>query len=214
MVISPRTVPTHLTHVHTKLDGLDRLTANGRFAVADSSEAATNLMMDLAPPMSAFVRERCTREPGAEVKRDVLYTAWKDWAEENGHAVTAKSTFGRDLRAVVPELRDFQKRDGFQMFRYYGGIALLPASPASDGETAGQDVSSEAGYPASNGQAKPQVSDPEAGEAPKSAFKTRYNNGAKPFCPGCGYYYYAANGHHRGDCTAVVSKLLQEETDQ
>ena len=50
-----------------------------------SSEDATNLMADLASPMSAFVRERCTREPGAEVCRDDLYDAWKQWAEDNGH---------------------------------------------------------------------------------------------------------------------------------
>ncbi len=115
------------------LEGLDRLNSNGRFTVPDASEDAVNLMMDLASPVSAFVRDRCTRNPGDEVYRDDLYSDWREWAEDNGHHAGAKSTFGRDLRAVIPELRDFQKRVGEHMFRYYAGIALLPASPASGG---------------------------------------------------------------------------------
>ena len=41
------------------LAGLDRLDRRGRFAVPDSSRDAAVLMMDLASPVSAFVRECC-----------------------------------------------------------------------------------------------------------------------------------------------------------
>jgi putative DNA primase/helicase len=200
--------------------------------VPKSSEDATNLMADLASPMSAFIRERCTREPGAEVYRDDLYSDWKVWADDNGHAVTAKSTFGRDLRAVVPGLRDIQKRIDGHMFRYYGGIALLPASPASPPETAGQgDLSEagnpasgwaasrqshgaagrEAGHPASNGQVKPQVSDFEASEAPGSALKAQHNGAQPPRftppdgpgrCDRCGFH--VGTQGHRDDCTSKL----------
>ena len=167
------------------LEGLDRLNRNGRFTVPGSSEDAANLMMDLASPMSAFVRERCVREPDAEVHRDDLYQEWQSWADDNGHKAGAKSTFGRDLRAVVPELRDFKRRSGDRLLRYYARIALLPASPASPG--------TEAGWTASLGSAKPQASTTEAGEAGKTAFKAQH-------CSGCGHYL-AAHGHHRDDCT-------------
>src|SRR5262249_38465461 len=83
------------------LAGLDRLVGTGRFTVPGTSADAANLMMDLASPMSAFVRDRCVRDVNATVECDVLYTTWKGWAEENGHRAGAKSTFGRDLRAVV-----------------------------------------------------------------------------------------------------------------
>ncbi len=59
------------------LEGLDRLVRNGRFTVPGSSEDAAHLMMDLASPVSAFVRDRCVREPGASVLADELYDAWK-----------------------------------------------------------------------------------------------------------------------------------------
>ena len=167
------------------LAGLDRLNANGKFTVPGSSEDAANLMMDLASPMSAFVRERCVREPNAEVYRDDLYQAWQSWADDNGHKSGSKSTFGRDLRAVVPELRDFKRGTGAQAQRYYARIALLPASPASHPD--------EAGWTDFGDSLKPQVNGTEAGEAPKTAFKA-------PYCPGCGYYF-ATNGHHSDSCT-------------
>ncbi|MGO9510337.1 MAG: phage/plasmid primase, P4 family, partial [Mycobacterium sp.] len=88
------------------LDGLDRVTANGRFTVPAAAADATRLMADLASPMSAFVRDACVRRPDAIVSRDELYRAWANWTVENGHVCGAKSSFGRDLRSVVPELKD------------------------------------------------------------------------------------------------------------
>jgi putative DNA primase/helicase len=94
------------------LDGLDRLDRNGRFTVPESSTDATNLMMDLASPISAFVRESCVRGSDQQVPVDYLYEAWKSWAEDNGHQAGAKSTFGRNLRTVVPSIKTSQPRSG------------------------------------------------------------------------------------------------------
>jgi putative DNA primase/helicase len=41
------------------VEGLDRLNKNGKFTVPKSSDDEAVLMMDLASPMSAFVRQRC-----------------------------------------------------------------------------------------------------------------------------------------------------------
>jgi putative DNA primase/helicase len=106
------------------LEGLDRLNLNGRFTVPGSSEDAANLMMDLASPVSAFVRDCCARGPGESVLADRLYDAWKQWAEDNGHHAGAKSTFGRNLRAVVPELKMSQPRVSGGRERRYERIDL------------------------------------------------------------------------------------------
>jgi len=106
------------------LEGLDRLVSNGRFTVPRSSEDAAALMMDLASPVSAFVRDRCARGPSESVGRDALYAAWKAWAEDNGHQAGAKSTFGRNLRAVVPGLMTSQPRVGGDRERRYERIGL------------------------------------------------------------------------------------------
>ena len=95
------------------LEGLDRLVRDGRFTVPGSSEDAAHLMMDLASPVSAFVRDCCDRGPGESILADRLYDAWKRWAEDNGHHAGAKSTFGRNLRAVVPGVKMSQPRVGW-----------------------------------------------------------------------------------------------------
>ena len=101
------------------LQGLDRLNRNGRFTVPASSHDVALLMADLASPVSAFVRENCIREPGATVTVNDLYAEWRSWAEQNGHPPGSKITFGRDLRAVVPELHASQQSiDGKRVHTY------------------------------------------------------------------------------------------------
>jgi putative DNA primase/helicase len=111
------------------LEGLKRLERQGRFTEPKSSCDAAALMADLASPVSAFVRECCVVRPDATIPRDNLYAAWKVWAENNGHRGIAKSTFGRDLRAVVPGVKDFRPRKGEKQIHSYTYIALRPDSP-------------------------------------------------------------------------------------
>jgi putative DNA primase/helicase len=106
------------------LEGLDRLTRNGKFTVPASSRDVTNLMMDLASPISAFVRERCAIGPDHEVMVDRLYETWKEWAEENGHQSGAKVTFGRNLRSVVPSLKLSQPTINGVRVRRFAGIGI------------------------------------------------------------------------------------------
>jgi len=129
------------------LQGLDRLTRNGRFTEPESSRDAAALMMDLASPVSAFVRERCVRNHDAWVTRDDLYAAWCSWAEANGHQRTAKSTFGRDLRSVVPGMKDSQVRFGGSRVWCYAYIGLLPVPPVPEDEPAGGGFASGTGNP-------------------------------------------------------------------
>lgn len=145
------------------LEGLDRLNTNGRFTVPKSSDDSATLMMDIASPMSAFVREKTTTDPRRAataalyrpyqhelavkaadnghlvlVLRDDLYAAYKTWAEDNGHHCGAKSTFGRDLRAVVPKLHDFRPVINGKQIHTYAGIGLLPDLLDLGGDGAGQ----------------------------------------------------------------------------
>ncbi len=80
-------------------------------------------LADLVSPTSAFVRDRCEVGPVSEVRCDELYAAWKAWAEDNGHRVGSSSSFGRDLRAVLPSLRTVRPRDDDRQ-RWYRGLHL------------------------------------------------------------------------------------------
>lgn len=150
--------------------GLDRLTANGRFTVPASADAAATMMMDLASPVSAFVRECCERGPDLTVERDVLYLAWKLWAETNGHLPGAKITFGRSVHAAVPGLGRADIPVGGRRVHGYRGIALLgenhyrgnnpdrPAQPAQQAESAGQGRFGSNRGPAQRATAYPETS--------------------------------------------------------
>lgn len=106
------------------LDGLDRLRAQGRFTRPTSTDEAVIALSDLASPVAAFVRDRCTRGLEAEVPIADLYNAWKAWAEDNGHKPGTSQRLGRDLRAVIPGLRVVRPRDGDDRERVYRGVTL------------------------------------------------------------------------------------------
>ena len=106
------------------LDGLERLAATNTFTRPSSTDEAITTLRDLASPVAAFVRSRCSVGAEKEVAVDDLWTAWKSWAEENGHPARTKQVFGRDLRAAVPRVQVTQPRDGEERHRVYAGIVL------------------------------------------------------------------------------------------
>jgi putative DNA primase/helicase len=109
------------------IDGRDRLTRRGHFVQPVSAKQAADELADLSSPTAAFVRDRCTVAPGCCVEVDVLYLVWRAWCDEQhrDHPGTVQ-TFGRDLRAVVPDLDIVQPRDPKtgKRLRYYRGIGL------------------------------------------------------------------------------------------
>jgi len=63
-------------------------------------------MRDLASPVGAFVREECERK----ISVDALHSAYKVWADNNGHSRTSKQVFGHDLHAAVPAIKKPEQR--------------------------------------------------------------------------------------------------------
>jgi hypothetical protein len=105
------------------LDGLDRLTRQGRFTEPKFSLDSILALQDLVSPKAAFVRDCCEVGIGYDLVAG-LFDAWKVWAETNGHRPGTVQTFGRDIRAVVPSLRQARPRDGEDRERRYVGIRL------------------------------------------------------------------------------------------
>ena len=108
--------------------GRDRLAARGYFVQPASAKQAVEELSDLASPVGAFVRERCIVGPHHCVECEVLYGAWTRWCDEQHRDYKGTiQSFGRDLRAVVPDLEVTQPRDPRtgERLRYYQGIGLL-----------------------------------------------------------------------------------------
>src|SRR5262249_21130054 len=87
------------------LIGLKRLLPRGYFEMPESSRQAIRQFEDLTSPVGAFVRDWCQVDPRLKVKVKHLYKVWKLWCEQQGHPPGSSIVLGRNLRAVVPQLR-------------------------------------------------------------------------------------------------------------
>jgi putative DNA primase/helicase len=106
--------------------GWKRLRDRGHFVQPKSALADVQELADLASPMKVFLRECCDVGHGRQVERATLFDRWRRWCSEQGrdHAGDA-ITFGRNLRAAVPMLRDAQPRTDFGgRVRVYDGVAI------------------------------------------------------------------------------------------
>ena len=108
------------------IEGWQRLQLRGRFQQPASSAEVIEELADLASPVGAFVRTRCTVGPGCSVLADTLFKAWQAWCEAQGQKDQGTvQTFGRNLRAFVPGLKTSQPRgSGPGRPRTYSGIKL------------------------------------------------------------------------------------------
>jgi putative DNA primase/helicase len=73
------------------------------------------------------MRDCCELDPGYEVEINALYKAYRTWADDNGHPKIAKTTFGKNLRAVLPRIRVAQPRTSLNTReRVYVGFRIRP----------------------------------------------------------------------------------------
>lgn len=107
------------------LEGLDRIVWNRMIKEPRSSSWARNIIKETSSPIKAFIGDRCIRDPKGRAEVQWVYERWQSWCYANGiEYVTDKLTFGRDLHAAMPELRNVQKRDGDERVRCYAGLRL------------------------------------------------------------------------------------------
>ena len=111
--------------------GWQRLKKRGRFVQPESSLEGIEEMLDLASPISAFIRDWCVTGPAAEIVAKDLYDAWCLWCADQGKDQPGTlQVFGRDLRAAMPRIRITQPRTDVGRERHYHGIKLSPAAVA------------------------------------------------------------------------------------
>jgi putative DNA primase/helicase len=102
------------------LAGLDRLSKRGYFKMPISSLEAVRQLESLASPVQAFISEWCTVGAGQRITVKNLYGAFRAWGESDGIKPDSNIVFGRNLRALLPQVRARDKGE----HRFYDGIAL------------------------------------------------------------------------------------------
>lgn len=114
------------------LEGLDRLRAQRFFTRPASAQEAIQDLEDLASPMGAFLRDRCVVTRDSMVSVDDIWTAWKEWCEDQAQSHGSKANFGRELRAAVPGIRMVRPRDDGGRHRAYQGVGLAAIDWSTD----------------------------------------------------------------------------------
>jgi len=116
------------------LAGRWQLYKRGRFIQPESAIEDIEQIRDLASPITAFVRERCTLGSEASVDKAELYKAWREYCSGVNQHPGTRDTFASDLYAAFPTVRSVRPREDSQdrsapRPRIYAGIALT-APPA------------------------------------------------------------------------------------
>lgn len=112
--------------------GLHRLRERGAFLQPESGRELLADLDDLASPISQFTREVCHVGPEFSVRVDEAFAAWKSWCDEHGREnMGTRETFGRDLRAALPQISMSQSRYEGNRVRVYQGIGLRLDAPGT-----------------------------------------------------------------------------------
>ena len=112
------------------LEGLHRVRARGSLAETSSSMQAREDLAREGSPVLAFVHECLTLDPSASVSKDILYSAYVDYAEHNGLPITSKDWFFRDLNtATAGKIKDQRVRKGGNVHNVIGVRISTPPPP-------------------------------------------------------------------------------------
>jgi putative DNA primase/helicase len=107
------------------IEGLRRLQARGHFVQPASSAEMIELLEDVASPIRRFIKECCDVGTELGVARDVLYKAYDEWREQNGHHRMSRTKFGQALIAAEPGV-DIRRPGGRGQQTYWCfGIRLV-----------------------------------------------------------------------------------------
>ena len=116
------------------LKGLARLQERGKFLQPTSSSELIDELETMTSPIKAFISEMCICTPQSTISVASLFDAWRAWCAHTGYPHSGNvQTFGKNLRAALPEINIIRPQDNQYRERYYRGISLIaPINPSAD----------------------------------------------------------------------------------
>lgn len=107
------------------LVGWQRLQSRGYFRQPAAGREVADEMQDLTSPVGMFVRERCILGPHCRASLADLFGEFKTWRADHGDdRPLTEQSFGRELRAAVPQLHTTKPRADGERYTAYIGIGL------------------------------------------------------------------------------------------
>ena len=106
--------------------GLRRLLRQGDITNPPTVEEARRDYVRRSDPVGAFVEDRVLVDPEGEETKDDLYEAYANHVRGRGLIVVLNSVFAKDLKRVVPSVRDARRKRGGVRVPVWSGVRLLP----------------------------------------------------------------------------------------
>lgn len=104
--------------------GWERLNQRGHFVQPASGLEFMEDLEELSSPVGAFVKECCLLGSDYQIPKTDLFQTWRAWCNQCGIYPGDAATFGRNLLASAPTVRDGRPRtDGGERTHVYLGIA-------------------------------------------------------------------------------------------
>ena len=92
------------------------------FVQPESVKESIQDLEDLASPVAAFVRDRCTISPDLVAGKGELFRTWQEWCKENGiDHIGTLAEFGRKLKSAFSSEIITARRDSG---RFYKGLGV------------------------------------------------------------------------------------------
>ena len=82
------------------LDGLDRLNKQGKFTITKNVRNATANYKKMADIPAKFVNDMCVLAPDYSEQSSILYGAYKEWCDRNGHKSISITAIAEDWRRL------------------------------------------------------------------------------------------------------------------
>lgn len=118
------------------LHGLERLNRRGEFVQPKSGLEDLEVIVGLTSPTLAFIDECCEVGDNYSVEKKELFAVYRGWCEATGTYSQDQSTFGKNLRAAVPTMKDHRPRiDGKAGPRQWLGLRLNTDAQTVSGTT-------------------------------------------------------------------------------
>ncbi len=115
------------------LDGLDRLRERGKFIQPQSAISTVQELESLNSPLIDFVNTHCDLDVDFDVSKDVLFSTYKIWCQEQGISFPKTlSLFSRDLKGALPQIGISRLGSGANRKHVFTGIKVKDNTQAPE----------------------------------------------------------------------------------
>ena len=84
-------------------------------------------MREGASPETAFLEDRCEKDPLGRMPRKTLFSEWRTWCKETGNAPGTINEFGVGIRSAWPCIGNARPVVDGKRTYFYTGISLRKA---------------------------------------------------------------------------------------